>query len=187
MDDSFAYRTTVPIRRQVDPRVIRAAVGGIAALAAIVLFATWVVASERESFERAVRHGSAPAPSVAIVGPTAPPTAGADVEEALGSAADAARTISGADGGFAAATPARLAELERDYTYVDGPSTAATVVSVASTRDAWAAAVLGPDGACSWIALSLDGPQARATGTECTGAAALASMSARGASSSRPL
>ena len=183
MDDSFAYRTTVPIRRQVDPRLIKAAFGAVAVLMAVALFGTWVVASERRSLDR--DHPSALAadpaastvpavddPAIAVPEPSATDD---DVDEALRLATDAAWAIFTADGSFTGATPARLGALQRGYTYVDGPSTTASVVSVASTRGAWAAAVLGPDGVCVWTTISADGAVGRATGAECTGAAALAS------------
>jgi hypothetical protein len=184
VDDSFAYRTTVPIRRQVDPRLIKAAFGSVVVLVAIALFGTWVVASERRSFERA--HPAAPTAGASAVASPAvdepavaapePGVTDGDVEEALRLATDAARAIFTTDGSFVGATPARLGELQRGYTYVDGPSTTASVVSVASTRGAWAAAVLGPDGLCVWTTISADGAAGRATGAECTGTAALASM-----------
>jgi hypothetical protein len=183
VDDSFAYRTTVPIRREVDPRLIRAAIGSVAALLVVIGFAGWVVASERRSLERARPDGRAAVPSVSPATDLAalpePDVTETDVETALGLAVDAARAAFAADGDFLGATPERLADLQPGYTFVDGPSTTASVVSVASTAERWAAAVLGPEATCAWTIVAVDGTDARTTGGECTGAAALASIAAR--------
>ena len=56
MDDSFSFRTTVPLRRRFDPLTVKAAVFGTLVVLGIGLFANWVISSERESFSRAARH-----------------------------------------------------------------------------------------------------------------------------------
>ncbi|HET9672586.1 MAG TPA: hypothetical protein VFQ40_07030, partial [Actinomycetota bacterium] len=147
-----------------------------------VLFANWVIASERRSFAVAARTAPAePAPVRSEGLPADPPVpaatdaTGGDAEEAVRLAVEAARSVA-ADDGFLAATPARLGELRPGYLYVDGPSTTAGVVSVAASSDAWAAAALGPDGTCRWAALTGDGIAAGLAEIRCTGAAALAAL-----------
>jgi hypothetical protein len=66
MDDSFAFRTTVPLRRRFDPTLVKAAVFGALIVLGIGLFASWVVASERASFAR-TDHRVAPS-EVTIAG-----------------------------------------------------------------------------------------------------------------------
>ena len=56
MDDSFSFRTTVPLRRQFDPLKVKAAVFGTMVALGVGLFANWVISSERESFSRADRR-----------------------------------------------------------------------------------------------------------------------------------
>jgi len=63
--------------------------------------------------------------------------------------------------------------LQPGYTFVDGPSTAPTVVSIASTADTWAAAVQGSGGMCHWTRATSAGNVSHGIGTGCTGAAAL--------------
>jgi hypothetical protein len=76
-------------------------------------------------------------------------------------------------GSFLDAGPAQLSALQPGYTFVDGPSTAPSIVSVASTTDTWAAAVGGSGGRCHWIRATSVGNVSHGTGLECTGAAAL--------------
>jgi len=59
--------------------------------------------------------------------------------------------------------------------FVDGPSTAPTIVSVAQTAGVWGAAVMGPSGTCYWVSLTTNGIVRYDRGTTCTGEAALAS------------
>ena len=176
MDEAFAFHATTPLRRRIDPRIVRAAIAGAVVLLGIVLFARWVIASERESFARI--HGRVqPAsvgvhriPGAAVPDPTA---ADADARESLRLALAAARIASPPGEGFLDAGPARLAALRPGYTFVDGPSTIPRVVSVASTADAWAAAVRAPSGTCYWIRVGVGEPPTTGTTRTCTGAAAL--------------
>ena len=74
---------------------------------------------------------------------------------------------------FLDAGPERLSEIVKRLIFVDGPSPAPGVVSVASTREAWAAAVMGSSGACYWLRYSAQtGPRTAPT-EACTGHAAL--------------
>jgi len=174
MDDAFAFRTTTPLRRRIDPRIVRAAVGGGLVLLGIVLFARWVIASERESFAR--MHGRAQPVSVGVLripGASAPATGDADAQESLRLALAAARIVTPPGGSFLDAGPAELAWLRPGYTFVDGPSTIPRVVSVAATELTWAAAVRAPSGTCYWVRVGVGEPPVTGTTDTCTGAAAL--------------
>jgi hypothetical protein len=146
MDDSFSFRTSLPLRRQFDPVVVKAAVSGILVVLGIGLFANWVIRSERESFARADRRVTASrAETTETVGASQAATIDAEVDEATRSA-------------------------------LDGPSTTARIVSVAATTDAWAATVLGSGGVCHWIRASVGavtrGAGLECTGTAALGPSA---------------
>jgi hypothetical protein len=180
MDDSFSFRATVPLRHRFDPRVVRAAVFGTLVVLGIGFFAGWVISSERESFSRADRS-LVPSEVEArrTDGLPSPATTDAEADEATGIAFTAARTAFLEHRSFLDAGPAQLSALQPGYTFVDGPSTAPRIVSVASTVDAWAAAVQDPGGLCHWIRATSGGSVSRGTGLECTGAAALTSSAPR--------
>jgi len=174
MDDSFAFRTTVPVRRQVDRRLVKGGIGVGIFLCVVAWFVTWVIASERNSFADRPRSAAA-APAPAAEAPPDPDATLQDARDALRDAFMAARAASSERRTFLDAGPARLTELQPGYIYVDGPSTMPRIVSVASTADLWGAAVMAPDGTCLWIRATLGGDVTRATGVECTGSAALRS------------
>jgi hypothetical protein len=162
----------VPVRRQVDRRLVKGGIGVGVFLFAAAWFAAWVIASERNSF--AARP--APADATPALTAEAPPDLDAtlqDSRDALRIAFVTARAASTERRTFLDAGPARLTELQPGYSYVDGPSTMPRIVSVASTNDIWAAAVMAPDGTCLWIRATMGGDVMRATGDECTGSAAL--------------
>ena len=69
---------------------------------------------------------------------------------------------------------ASLSAVNHDLLFVDGPSTAPSVVSVYQADAGWAAAVHGADETCFWVAVGAAGTVRYGTGTECTGMAALA-------------
>jgi hypothetical protein len=174
MDDSFAFRTTVPLRRRLDPTLVKAAVSGALIVLGIGLFARWVVASEQASFAR-TDHPIASS-QVTIDGIDAgagPSSVDSDAEKATGIALATAKVAFVEHGTFLRAGPAQLSALQPRYTFVDGPSTTPRIVSVASTADTWAAAAQDPDGTCYWIRLTSTGEVSRSIGWECRGAAAL--------------
>jgi hypothetical protein len=176
MDDSFAFRTTVPLRRQLDPRARKAGVVvGIVAFA-IGLFAHWVIASEHESFARADHGRGTPEPTVTQIGAADLLATDADAKEAARVALVAARAAFTEHRTFIDAGPAGLAELQPGYTFVDGPSTTPLIVSVATTPHVWAAASRSPTGTCFWIRATDTGSIAYGTAVDCTGAAALAAV-----------
>ena len=173
MDDSFSFRTTVPLRRQFNPLKVKAAVFGAVVALGVGLFANWVISSERESFSRATRNVIPTEVEAAQVDARSELATTAEAEKATGIALDAARAAFADHRSFLDAGPAQLSALQPGYTFVDGPSTAPTIVSVASRADTWAAAVRGPGGMCQWIRATSAGNVSRGVGFECTGAAAL--------------
>ncbi len=173
MDDSFAFRTNVPLRSRLDPGVAKAVVVSTLLVLAVGLFARWVVISERDSFSRAVRREvPAEAATGAVDGLTSASTE-ASAEQAIGLALAAAEVAFSTHGTFLDATPARLTSLQPGYIFVDGPSTTPEIVSVAATADTWAAAVQGSGGLCLWTRVTGAGDVTHGFGSECTGSAAL--------------
>ena len=75
---------------------------------------------------------------------------------------------------YDAARPAALAAHDQQLLYVDGPSTAPSVVSVYNGAAGWAAAVHGSGDMCFWVAVTPEGHTRYGTGAACTGMAALA-------------
>ena len=174
MDDSFAYRTTLPLGPRVEPWIVKAAVIGTLVVLGIGLFAGWVVASERESFARGRSRPAGPELTVGrIEGQADLSGTDADAEEATRIALAAARAAFTERGTFLDAGPAQLSALQPGYTFVDGPSTMPKIVSVATEQHVWAAAVLGPSGTCFWIRARADGSFATGTSSRCTGASVL--------------
>jgi hypothetical protein len=72
------------------------------------------------------------------------------------------------------ALPATLSTLNHEVVFVDGPSTAPSIVSVFASAAGWSAAVHGSDHTCYWVALGAGGHARYGTGSRCTGRAALA-------------
>lgn len=174
MDDSFAFRTTLPLRRRVEPWMVKATVVGTIVVLGIGLFTAWVMASERESFARA--HGHMVGSEVAvgrIDGPADASGTDADAEESTRIALAAARAAFTEHGSFLDAGPAQLSALQPGYTFVDGPSTMPRIVSVAAQEDVWAAAVLGPSGTCFWIRADANDTVQTGMSSACTGISVL--------------
>lgn len=173
MDDSFAYRTSMPLGPRVEPWIVKAAVIGTLVVLGIGLFTAWVVASERESFARGRSRPAGSELTVGRIDGQAPSGTDADAEEATRIALAAARAAFTERGTFLDAGPAQLSALQPGYTFVDGPSTMPRIVSVATEDHVWAAAVLGPSGTCFWIRAGADGSSASGTSSRCTGASVL--------------
>ncbi|HEX4941236.1 MAG TPA: hypothetical protein VFW51_01790 [Actinomycetota bacterium] len=178
MDDSFTYRTTLPQRLRVEPWLIKGAVVLVVLALGIGLFARWVVASERASLARGHQRAM-PSMSVGHLRGSEPVGTDAEAEEATRIALAAARVALAGSGSFLAAEPARLSALQPGFTFVDGPSTTSTIVSVAADRRVWAAAVLGPSGTCFWVRAHRDGAVETGTSSTCTGTSVLALRSPR--------
>jgi hypothetical protein len=174
MEDAFAYRTTVPIHRQLDPRALKAGIFFAVIAVGIGFFAHWVIASERESFVRADRRDAPSDVAVTqIAAGSSPAMTDGDAKDAARVALLAARAAFTQGKTFDDAGPSQLTELQPGYMFVDGPSTMPRIVSVATTARAWAAAIQSPSGTCFWVRATGAGVIERGTATECTGATAL--------------
>lgn len=184
MDQSFGFRAArVPLHRRVSPRAIVLVVVGLALVVALCAFSRWVIVSERRSIDAASR----PVDDSAIVGTMSgadaePATvAGASGRVSIDSTARAdirtafaiARRAASGPATFLDAGPGQLAATGSPMIFVDGPSRAPGVVSVASTPDAWGAAVMGPSGTCYLLRLAPGNGLTYGTGGTCTGAKAL--------------
>jgi len=173
MDDSFAFRTTVPLRRRLDPRVVKAAFFGTLLVVAVGLFVRWVMASERESISRATRGELFTVTPADQVDRPIEVSTDQDAVEATEIALAASKVAFLEHRSFLDAGPAQLSALQPGYTFVDGPSTAPEIVSVAATPHTWAASVRGPGGTCFWVRATSAGGVTHGIGSECTGSAAL--------------
>jgi hypothetical protein len=187
MDETFAFTAPVMPKRAIHPVAIRAAVIAFVFVAAIGALGMYVVEHEQAADARrdALAAQLATLEQAKIEEAAAEVAVPVDIEASVDLAArDAAdealgfaQAILGESGSLVGAGPASLATMGSPLVFVDGPSTAPSVVSVAVTDTAWAAAVAGPTG-CAWIMLTSDGHIARDTGSECTGLAALAANGA---------
>jgi hypothetical protein len=175
MDDAFTFRAPAEaLRRRVDPRAVRLALVAAALLATVATFGRWVAASERASVRALAEALAAEAAAPATSPVAAPVLDDAAARDAATEAMAIARERFEAAASFAAAGTAALSAEAPDLIFVDGPSVAASIVSVEARRDAWAAAVMGPSGACYWVRASAEGLVRYGTGADCTGEAALA-------------
>ena len=175
MDGTFSYKTTERQRR-LDPRALKLAVAAGLLVFVVGSFARWVIDSERASFAKV--HAAEQAAAASSPLPESPPvdavTADAVTADSAERALTAARVAIGANGNLADASPEQLTQIDPGLTYVVGPSAQPQVVSVASTRKAWAAAVMSSSGTCFYLRLAAGDSVTYGTGLDCTGTAALA-------------
>ena len=184
MDQTFNFRAApVPLRRRVNPRLIGHAVVALIVASTLIWFSMLVVGSERRSMERAARSEDATAmvgtfsgaddvldePTTASGRLAIDSTARADARTAL----IAARRAASGSAHFLDAGPGQLGANGAAMIFVDGPSQAPGVVSVASTRDTWGAAVMGPSGTCYLLRFAPGDGVTYGAGQVCTGVAAL--------------
>jgi len=171
MDDGFSFHTTQRQRR-LDPRALKLAILAGVVVLVVGTFANWVIGSERASFARV--RADAPSvrgparPSAVNPGLTTDDVARGHAQIALVAAEKIVRT-----GTFADVSTARLAAAHLGFTFVQGPSTEPQMISVASSRTAWAAAVMSDSSTCYYIRLRAGDAVAFGTGLDCTGDAAL--------------
>jgi hypothetical protein len=197
MSDTFTFIAPVMPRRQVDPFAVKLVTSGVVLLLLVSAFATFVVAKERsadirhaalEAQERAQEQATAdrlasiPDAAAAVPDPIVTGTVPAGVAKLLdGPARDAAeRALALARGelgrgDLAATDAAQLADADPTLLFVDGPSTAPTIVSVAVSAGVWAAAVMGLSGECYGVSIDTHGAVRYGHAGACTGRAALAS------------
>jgi len=181
MDDTFAFRSTGrPLRRRVDPVALKAAIAAFVVVLAVGLFARWVIASERASqvhkpvAERVGVQVLQGVETVAAQSPAGPLREDVVAQKVADRTLRAAQKAFAKGGSFADAGPGLLTQLVPGITFTDGPSQAPSIVSVASTGDAWAAAVMSDVGTCWQLRVNAGGRVAYGSGAEaCTGATAL--------------
>jgi hypothetical protein len=183
MDDTFAFRSTGrPLRRRVDPVALKAALAAFVVVLAVGLFARWVIASERAS--ELEKPASEPVgvqvlegvETVAAQSPAGPLREDVVAQRVAERALRAAQKAFAKGGSFANAGPGQLTERLPDFTLTDGPSQAPSIVSIATTGDAWAVAVLSDVGTCWQMRVNAGGRVSYGNASEadaCTGAAAL--------------
>jgi hypothetical protein len=195
MNDTFSIVAPVMPRRQVDPFGVKLAITGVILLLLASAFGSFVVHEERAAdarraaLEAQIRaQDQARATALAAQADAAltaedpvselPPAVAqlADVQARMNAstALAVARQAVSSGGNLEQAGVAELARAQPSLTFVDGPSTAPTIVSVAASASVWAAAVMGPSGTCYWVALRPDANALFGSGDACTGQAALA-------------
>jgi hypothetical protein len=170
---------------------------GVVLLLLVSAFATFVVAKERsadvrhaalEAQERAQEQANAdrlasiPEAAAAVPDPVTTGPVSAGVAKLLdGPARDAAERALALGrgalgrGDLATTDAAQLADADPTLLFVDGPSTAPTIVSVAVSGGVWAAAVMGLSGECYGVSIDAHGAVRYGHAGACTGRGALAS------------
>ncbi|MGZ4150094.1 MAG: hypothetical protein ACXVQJ_08650 [Actinomycetota bacterium] len=181
MNDTFTFVAPVMPRREVDPFVRTLVTGTALFVAFVIAFGSFVVwhqhqADARGAATEARMQAQAQARADALVAHylelsgTVDAAAQRELERAVSRAvATYVHTASFAKAGSFAFTGSAP-----DVVYTDGPSTAASIVSVDATADSWAAAVHAPSGTCYWIRTTSEGDTFYGTGEDCTGVAAQA-------------
>ncbi len=180
MDDTFTIVAPAMPRRQFDPFALRLAIGATVLTVLVGCFSVFLAAHEHAAdARRSALEAQARAASAVADGQDATGASGGIVDaEARGSlerALTLAQAVVREDGSFAGADPVALQQLQSSLVFVDGPSTAPRIVSVAAAGGGWAAASMGPSGTCYWVRVEPGGAVVRGTGAICTGAAALPS------------
>jgi hypothetical protein len=198
VSDTFTFIAPVMPRRRADPFAVKLVMSGVVLFLLISAFATFVVAQERSADarhaalesrtaaeEQANANQLASIPDAAATDPVAAGPVPAGVAKLLdGQARNAAeRALALARdalgrGDLRAAGVAQLADADPTLLFVDGASTAPTIVSVASSGGIWAAAVMGPSGACYGVSLDTHGVVRYDRSRPCTGQTALAAAGA---------
>jgi hypothetical protein len=191
MDEAFSLvAARMPRTRRITPFGVRMTAMLTVVGVLIAGFAAFVVDQQRAADRRraatvatqqAEQHAQAQAVAalgVAIDDGTASPAAvGGLLNRQARDAAAQALTVAAqiaADSSYDDARPAALAAHDQGLLYVDGPSTAPSIVSVYNGAAGWAAAVRGAGDACYWVAVTPQGLTRYGTGSACTGMAALA-------------
>jgi hypothetical protein len=174
MDDAFSLiATQMPPRRRISPSQMRSMATLGVAVALLVAFAMFVngqqrAADARRSTKAAQQEAAREAEVQAVTHDLIDSRAREIAKAALATAMQVAATTS-----LDQASPGALSALNHELVFVDGPSTAPSVVSVFSGAAGWSAAVHGSGETCYWVAVSLGGDTTYGTGSPCTGLAAL--------------
>lgn len=192
MDEAFSLiAARMPRTRQITPFGVRMTAMLTVVVVLIAGFAAFVIdqqhAADRrrattlatQQVERDAQAQAVAAQGLAVDDGT--PTSSGQVagllngqaRDAAGQALSVAAEVA-AGSSYDAARPAALAANDQSLLYVDGPSTAPSVVSVYNGAAGWAAAVHGANATCFWVAVTPDGLTRYGSGSACTGMAALA-------------
>jgi len=195
VSDTFTFIAPVMPRHRADPFAVKLVTFGVVLLVLICAFAMFVVAKERsadarhaalEDTRRAQEQANAdrlamiPDAAVALDPIATAPVSGGVAKLLDGQARSAAeRALALARGALgrgdlAALGAAQLAEADPTLLFVDGASTAPSIVSFAVSGGVWAAAVMGPSGACYGVSIDTHGVVRYDRSRPCTGQAALA-------------
>jgi hypothetical protein len=185
MDDTFTFVAPVMPRRRVDPFALKLAVAAALFVAFVGLFGAFVIGREHASdaardakaqalaaADRAQIEAAAAQAEAAGAG-TEAGLADAEARDLLGRALVLAQGFAAGGTDLAEAGPIALTSAEPTILFVDGPSTAPSIVSVDAVDGLWGAAVMGPSGTCYLVRLDADGEVARQLGGRCSGEAAL--------------
>ena len=191
MDQTFNFRAApVPLHRRLSPRAIALVVAACLVLSGLASFSRWVIDSERRSMAQAER-ADAPGALIGTLSGTDGVATGSDpltdtfaIDAATRADArtafELARNSASGRATFLDAGPGQLGALTSSLIFVDGPAAATGVVSVASTAEAWGAAVVGPSGTCYLLRFATGEGFTYGSGAagDCTGNEALAAAGA---------
>jgi hypothetical protein len=190
MDDAFSLvASQMPRARWISPFGVRAIAALTLAVTLLVSFAMFVSGQQQAADARraamaaqqeAARRVEAQPVDRPATSLTADPSAVGDLldQRAQRAAADALTAATQVAAAASISTEqvatATLSSMNRDLLFVNGPSTAPSIVSVFSGAAGWSAAVRGSGSTCYWVALGASGRARYGTGSQCTGMAALA-------------
>ena len=189
MDDAFRLvASQMPRTRRLTPFEVRAIALLVVAAMLMASFAAFVVHQQRAADARRAQaiarqqaadlasaqqtQDAALAEGIAADGATVEGLLDREARDAATAALATAMRLAEAHGADAV-TAAALSAADPDVVYVDGPSTAPSVVSVYAGSAGWAAAVHGGGDTCLWVAFSAPGRERYGAGATCTGVAAL--------------
>jgi hypothetical protein len=199
MSDTFTFVAPAMPRRRLDPFAARLLALTLVLAVLLAGFAAFVVRAERAADARRATLEARQAAAEQAQTQRLVQDAQAAFDRQQATSAGAPRGVARlldeqaratADSALALATDALqhhgelsasgLTQLSGDgaLLFVDGPSTAPTIVSVAQDAGVWGAAVMGPSGTCYRVSLSADGVVRYDRGSTCTGQAALAASDA---------
>ena len=190
MDEAFSLvAARMPATRRLSPFGVRMVAMLIVVAMLIAGFGAFVVGQQRvadrrraalvtsqaaaqDAQARALAAGGVPSEAVASTDAVTALLDGQARDAATSALAVAAEVASSSS--YDAARPEALAAHDQQLLYVEGPSTAPSIVSVYNGAAGWAAAVHGSGDICFWVAVTPEGHTRYGTGAACTGMAALA-------------
>jgi hypothetical protein len=128
---------------------------------------------------RQLAVAEAAAPTVAVPATVAPSVAALQAQHEAFAALRAAKALHRSSGTFATAGPAQLTASTAGSVFVDGPSIEPQVVSVSTSKTAWAAAVMSSEGICYYVRVAPTDAVRYGTGVACTGSDAMRASGGR--------